>query len=314
MALLGYSRLFKAIGDDEYCRKCLDLSIELRDGVNRHFMMEHPRYGQVYTDTTDDCWTYEYKRMVDLLIFSDLYGYDMQGIDPDWFGLMSRTYDAEKEVYFDPCSARQMGYGQGYITQAALMLDRYDDFTNCVNAAADMCYHHSDWPYIVPEGIIVHGSKRFWFRNSDLGNAVQQAEIVKCARLIAGIDDILPERGVKLVPRLPNNWKSIDIKNFTAALPGGNHGTIDFYYSRLATDDSNQKDIEKKYKYSVTVQDDSGTGYLACWNSDFEISSLRTGPFKTLKISINNGKIRSVKRVSGNYFVEINDIQENVNA
>lgn len=28
-------------------------------------------------------------------------------------------------------------------------------------------YHHTDHPYIVPESVILHGSKRCWFRNSD---------------------------------------------------------------------------------------------------------------------------------------------------
>lgn len=156
------------------------------EAAGRHFLMEHPRYGKVYTDTTDDCWTYEYKRMVDLLIYSDMFGYDMSYEHPEWFDLLNRTFLAQKEVFYAPESGRQMGYGQGYLTQSAIMLDRYEEMTECIETAAMFCYHHTDHSYIVPEGVIVHGSKRFWYRNSDLGNAVQQAEIVKCALAFAG--------------------------------------------------------------------------------------------------------------------------------
>ena len=55
---------------------------------------------------------------------------------------------------------------------AVLSLDLYDEFSECMDAATAFCYHHSDFNYIVPEGVIMHGSKRFWFRNCDLGNGV----------------------------------------------------------------------------------------------------------------------------------------------
>lgn len=303
LALLGYSRLFDAIGDGEYAAKCRGLSRELREGAERHFMMDHPRFGRVYTDTTDDCWTYEYKRMVDLLIYSDLFGYDLAKGDPALFDLMSRTFEAEKEVYFDPCSARQMGYGQGYITQAAFMLDRFEELTACVSAAAHMCYHHTDQQYIVPEGVIVHGSGRFWFRNSDLGNAVQQAETVKCARLIAGIDDISPEGGVKLVPRLPDGWKAVNVKGFTAALPGRKHGKIDFRYERIAGDDAG---CEGQFRRSVSaVCEGTGCGYRASWSSDFEVKSLRIGPFASDNISVSGGSLLCVREINGRFFADI---------
>ena len=336
LALLGYSRLFDAIGDDAYARKCLEFSGELRRGAEKHFMLDHPRFGRVYTDTTDDCWTYEYKRMVDLLIYSDLFGYDLAAGDPKLFDLMSRTFDAEKEVYYAPCSARQMGYGQGYITQAAFMLDRFDELTACVEAAADMCYHHTDEPYIVPEGVIVHGSGRFWFRNSDLGNAVQQAETVKCARLIAGIDDICPEQGLRFVPRLPDGWQCVKVNGFSAAVAGGGHRKVDFYYGRIGGNDgiAAGAGCEEhggvkcgKYVHCVSAVckqnasagsgyvactagtaascESAGSGYVACWSGDVNVSSLRMGPFATPDITVTGGKLLSVKEISGRFFAYV---------
>jgi hypothetical protein len=114
--------MFEDMGRSEYAAKIADFAAALREGAKRHFILHHPRYGDVFTDTTDDCWTYEYKRMVDLLIFSDLFGYDMQKQDPELFEFMSNTFKAQKEVFYAPESGRQMGYGQGYLTQQQLCL------------------------------------------------------------------------------------------------------------------------------------------------------------------------------------------------
>ena len=194
--------------------------------------MDHPKYGYILTDTTDDCWTYEYKRMIDLLIYSDIVGYDMLLENPELHDLLSRTFDAQKDLFYHPESGRQMGYGQGYLTQCAIMLDRYDELTECIEAAAMFCYHHTDHNYIVPEGVIVHGSKRFWYRNADHGNAVQQAEIVKCSRLLLGIDDIVPERGLRLIPRLPITWQTMEVTRYPVTGADKKIKYISFSYKR----------------------------------------------------------------------------------
>jgi hypothetical protein len=125
-----------------------------------------------------------------------------------------------------------MGYGQGYLTLSTLALDLFDELTECMEAATMMCYHHTDNKYIVPEGVIMHGSKQFWFRNCDLGNAVQQAEIVKCARLVVGIDDIDKNKGIRLVPRLPDTWDGFEAKDFPVTLKDGTVKKFSFAYGR----------------------------------------------------------------------------------
>lgn len=80
---------------------------------------------------------------------------DMASADEALFEMMTRTFAAEREVYYSPYSGRQMGYGQGYLTGAVLMLDLVEEYTACVNASANLCYHHTDVPYVVPEGVIL---------------------------------------------------------------------------------------------------------------------------------------------------------------
>jgi len=298
-ALIGYARLFRVMGQNAYADQLDDMAKELRQNADKHFLMEHPRYGCVYTDTTDDCWTYEYKRMVDLLIYSDLYGYDMADVDPVLWDRMQRTFDAQKEVFYAPESGRQMGYGQGYLTQSVIMLDRYEELTECMEAAAMMCYHHTDHNYIVPEGVIMHGSKAFWYRNSDLGNAVQQAEIVKCARLLLGIDDISYIKGIRLVPRLPLTWNSMSAEEYPVTAKDRSVHKIRFLYKRWK---------EGTPVGCVTASDGVNT-YSADWETDAMVSSVRMGPFDTDDITVHGGGAIRIAKIRDRYFVYV-DIQK----
>ena len=291
-AMLAYSRLFNEMGRYEYAKELEEFSSTLRNNTKNHFLMKHPRYGDVFTDTTDDCWTYEYKRMVDLLIYSDMFGYDMQKQDPELFEFMSNTFEAQKEIFYAPESGRQMGYGQGYLTQQTIMLDRYEEMTDCIEAAAMFCYHHTDHNYIVPEGVIVHGSKKYWYRNSDQGNAVQQAEIVKCARLILGVDDIMPTNGIKLVPRLPLTWNSVSAVDFPVAGKNGEKSAITFKYQKGACTG----------KITATCGNEA---YTADWKTDADIEYIRMGPFASADIKVNNGDILEIRKVNNNYFAYV---------
>ena len=291
-ALKGYARLFEAMGDPEYAGTLTAFSEDIRKAVSQHFTMDHPRYGKVLTDSTHDCWTYEYKRMADLLVYSDLFGYDMAAESPELFDLMTRTFLAQKEAFYAPESGRQMGYGQGYLTQSAIMLDKYEEMTECMEAAAMFCYHHTDHSYIVPEGVIIHGSKRFWFRNCDQGNAVQQAEIVKCARLLTGIDDILPERGLRLIPRLPNGWDSITAKDYPVTTKARDRVMFSFSYTRGIS--------------AGKITASSGEcAYTADWSGKAAVEYIRMGPFQTREITVSAGKITEVKKIQDNYFAYV---------
>ncbi|HEY0828585.1 MAG TPA: hypothetical protein VGE40_10850 [Bacilli bacterium] len=212
--LKAFSKLAVKVDEKMYAQRWNQMAEDLWKGMMEAFSAIHPRYGFIWADTLYDVWTWEYKRLAPLLLAPDLTGYDLLRHYPELYRISLSTYKAQKEDCFNPASGRQMGYGQGYLTQAAILLDQYEDMTNCLEEAGAFCYHHTDYNYIVPEGVIVHPSGRFWFRNCDLGNAVQQAEIIKCARLLIGLDDLRPETGLAVVPRLPNGWNAIEIGKY----------------------------------------------------------------------------------------------------
>jgi hypothetical protein len=287
-AELLYASLFDELGDHVYAEKLRAFCKELKAGIFDRFVMDHPRYGKVLTDTTDDCWTYEYKRFVPALICTDFLAYDLHDADPELFGLCKRTFDAEKEVFYNAYSGRQMGYGQGYLTNCALALDLYGEYSECVDASAKLCYHHTDVPYVVPEGVIMHGSGEFWFRNSDLGNAVQQAEIIKEARLMVGADD-LSGKGYRLIPRLPSYMTRAEVKELPVRLSDG-VSRISFVYSRGA-------------QYPVFATD-GNVSYSFGLDSGEKPEYVRFGPFGQSDIQ-TNGKLLKTEEINGKYYAYI---------
>ena len=85
--------------------------------------------------------------------------------------------------------------------------------------------------YIVPEGCEVDPTGQFWHRTGDLGNGVQEAEIVKAIRLVIGVDDTNSRR-LRIFPRLPYGWSAAKIDAYPALVErGGRTETAHLNYS-----------------------------------------------------------------------------------
>jgi hypothetical protein len=71
---------------------------------------------------------------------------------------------------------------------------------------------------------------------ADLGNGVQEAEIVKMLRLVVGVDDTQPNR-LRFYPRMPYDWNEITVTNYPALFKNsGNTETarLDYKLERVA--------------------------------------------------------------------------------
>jgi len=286
MALKAFAKIAGQIDDHTNEIRWNRYAAKLHEGIMSMFTTSHPRYGKIFVDITNDVWTWEYKRFVPLFLANDLYTYDLAIQDPELNSICYNTYLAQKEDFYSYASGRQMGYGQGYVSQAAILLDEFEDMKGYLEQAAAFCYHHSDYNYIVPEGVIMHPSGRFWFRNSDLGNCVQQAEIVKAGRLLIGLDDLNPSQGLSVIPRLPADWKTIEVKD----------------YPVVANDkEGNFLRTLVNYKYTKTER---GFEFSLETDQTIRMGQVRIGPFSTKRIKIIEGKMPfSVKHIRDQYFI-----------
>ena len=271
--LKAYAKLANQNGDKVKEQRWNQYADKLHDGIMSMFTTTHPRYGKIFVDVNYDCWTYEYKRFIPLFLAPDFTTYDLNIQDPELYRICYNTYLAQKEDFFSYDSGRQMGYGQGYITETAILLDDFIDMKGYLEEAAAMCYHHSDYNYIVPEGVIMHPSGKFWFRNSDLGNNVQQAEIVKAGRLLIGLDDLNPEKGLNIIPRLPASWMTIDVQKYPVIATDNKGNSIrtnvNYQYKR----------IKNGFEFSLETAD------------AIRFGKLRLGPFNNKQIKVLEGKM-----------------------
>ncbi len=129
-----------------------------------------------------------------------------------------------------------MGYGQGWLTKTALILDEMDDAGPLLVNLGKFSYdknmnfvdekNKKDWRsfmYIVPEGVnyLPNGS---WYKIGDLGNGANQGIATHALELCAGIDDTKPE-DLKIIPRVPAPLSGIEITDFPVLIPNSRTNT-----------------------------------------------------------------------------------------
>lgn len=240
LALRAFAKLATSRDLADTAKYWNDLAEKLELAIDRRLTLPldsqdplTPRYTD--TDLIFDGWAYGWKRMAPLLARADLSGF-AQSTEKNTRMRFENTYTQLRGLgRLPPDSGRTLGYGQAYLAQSALLLDRTADATRAVERAAAFCYH-PDHPYLVPEGVIIHPDGRSWFRNGDLGNLMQQAEILKMIRLLPGIDDRSAD-GLSLIPRLPSGWTSMKANQWPVRVAEANgswkRSYMNFSYERL---------------------------------------------------------------------------------
>ena len=149
-----------------------------------------------------------------IILAADVVGYDLRKWGKTRLAisrntLLDRLAEAIPPYYF--CSI--VGYGQGFITQAALLLDEMAHSEELVHALAKYVYFPGHLPWMVPEGVAVHPTGKYWYRVGMMGNQVQVGEVLKIVRIMLGIDDFDPQH-LKIMPRIPASWKGLTVRDY----------------------------------------------------------------------------------------------------
>ena len=142
------------------------------------------------------------------------------------------------------------GYSQGYMTQAALLNDDVNVYSLLIRGigrlaydgeiAEDLAYEMNPW--VMHEcfsyenyeegkdhtfGTVKNTQPGVADNPGDEGNLVQEAEIVKVFRLMAGIDGTAP--GIlRIMPRIPWEWDKIEAENFPFVTSDGKTGRLNY--------------------------------------------------------------------------------------
>ena len=231
-ALDALAKMGGTIGETTSAEPWLERAEQMRKAITDHYIVTDPKYGRV--------WTLKYSNWIDqssvlgpLVFQADYLGFAPEDSIPEWRAVNEATYQRLIDTY-KPFGfyGQAMGYGQGFVTQSALLLDRMRDATQMLDWAAKEIYDPRDGCYIVPEGVQIDPTGRFWYKIGDLGNGVQEGEIVKMLRIVIGVDDTQPDR-LQLFPRMPYDWKAITVEEYPFAFSSAGKLQIAFLNYRL---------------------------------------------------------------------------------
>ncbi len=218
-ALEGLANMADSIGETNSAAQWRARSAQMRSAMAQQYVIDDPQYGRVWTLKSGG-WPNKSTVLGPLDLLADYEGCAPQDDDPAWRPINKAAYQRLIDTY-KPFGfyGLAMGYGQGLVTQAALLLDRMHDATTMLDWAAKEIYDPRFGSFIAPEACDIDPTGRYLYRMSDLGNGVQEAEIVKMLRLVIGVDDTKPQR-IQFYPRLPYDWDEISVAKYPVLFQG----------------------------------------------------------------------------------------------
>jgi len=187
----------------------------LLDAMNAYFPITHGDWGDIWDPKKAGGWGLP-TGTSPIFEGMELYGYDAANLlPPGWKERSSRTHAMQvSKLNLPYCDPSALGYGQGFMTESALLLDRMEDATHMTGWMTKLCFApRQPYPFRVPESAIVKSDGSKWSRGGDLGNGFQMGEVLLVCHILLGIDDYAAGT-LKLMPRLPVGWTGVSVRNW----------------------------------------------------------------------------------------------------
>lgn len=259
--LLAYAEMAEAVGEKDLASRWREQAERLRTAMEAWFPKKSEEWGDIWDPSKAAGWGYDQGVLAPILFGLDLYGYDPLGKLPEgWAERTRRSYEMIlTKLKPAGCAPIGFGYGQGYFTESALLLDRTREAEDALNWVARLCFApRQPNPFRVPEGAVVATDGSKWRRWGDLGNLYQMVEACYSLQVMIGIDDGMAD-ALKIMPRTPASWNQAEVKGWPVRVQSGG------------------KSVLAKLDYS---QERTGKGLLLSLKSDQPIDhwSVRLGP------------------------------------
>jgi len=230
-ALRCSAQMADAVGDIELAKKWRTYADRIREGMIR--LLKNG-------DSTNFTWRVSpfsvLPSLQDSLVqawFSVYYdGLDPNKLDPTMTPITRNTLKRQLSQQYGFAPVLAMGYGQGWISESALILDDMDSAGHLLSNLAKYSYDKNmdyvdvkrriDWRvnmWLIPEGTNLMPDGR-WYRIGDLTNGANQGPAMHALELCAGVDDTDPGL-VKILPRAPDPLEGLQVENFFTLVPDG---------------------------------------------------------------------------------------------
>ncbi|MGH7980591.1 MAG: hypothetical protein ACREE6_14540, partial [Limisphaerales bacterium] len=212
-ALNALAEMADSIGQTNSAAQWRERADKMRRAIGSQYVASSQKYGPQWTLRYAG-WPNSSTTLGPLIFLADFQGFAPQDDNPAWRLLSEGSYRRLTDT-FQPFGfyGQAMGYGQGFVSQAALLLDRMHDATRILDWTAKEIFDPQSGSFIVPEGVQIDLTGRYWYHTGDLGNGVQEAENVKTLRLVIGVDDTHPDR-LQVYPRMPYDWNEIAVDQY----------------------------------------------------------------------------------------------------
>ncbi len=266
-ALESLARMANSIGQTQSAALWRDRAAKMRTAMFSHYIISDPKYGSVWTLDYAG-WPNRSTVLGPIILQADYTTYEPHADSPEWQtadrAAYQRLIDTYKPLGFYGWA---MGYGQGFVTQSALLLDRMNDATTMFDWTAKEIYdpRRGSAAFIVPEGSQLDPTGHFTFPTGDQGNGVQEAEIVKAFRILLGVDDLgvdnIAPQHLRVMPRMPYGWTEIAVDKYP---------TLFSHDGRVETALLNYRLVRSSGKMSLDISSNKAVGPV----------SIRVGPFK----------------------------------
>ena len=160
-ALIGLAQMADSIGEGSSAERWRERAEEMRRAIGLHYFVTDPHYGRIWS-LDHAGWSHRSTVLGPLIFLADKQGFAPEDDDPDWRSANLAAYRRLTDTYHPfGFYGQAMGYGQGFVTQSALLLDRMGDATQMLDWAAREIYDpRGIGAYIVLEGCQIDPSGR----------------------------------------------------------------------------------------------------------------------------------------------------------
>ncbi len=230
-----YVRMAEQLGEWETAAQWRALADRLAHGILDN-LVDRTSFGRIW-HTEEDCdWQDHAHKLVHVQLAAD--GLTYTPLDDAHGDALERKFlriDRSSFAYLmrngNPNFLRELGYGQGFMIQAALLLDEMAQAEQLLYALLGHCCLPRFGGWVFPEGVIVHrGDDCYVPVNGYMGQDSHVADATKALRLMLGVDD---NHGsvLHLVPRFPAAWTDMQVRDFPQF--SGGRGHVSYRYERL---------------------------------------------------------------------------------
>lgn len=209
-ALYALCEIAAAVGDGEAERAWRECADAMKIAIEKNYPGDTPE-GRTWSRHA--AWAGQ-TNLAHIILSCDRGVMNPRYNTPEWYDYDVVTGRINRQRYR---VAAAMGYIQAFTMQGALLLDEMAEATRFYHDCAKMIYNPITSPYIVPESSIQIDDDAYT-RMGDLGNCVQQSEILKVLRITVGLDD--GGGRLQFVPRLPDGWTAVKVKDYPVFIQG----------------------------------------------------------------------------------------------